>query len=628
LLECAALAGAPFHSDWLGAIEADAFARLDTLEAACRAGLLEAVAGGFTFRHDLLRRALEQSLSLERRRALHGSLADRLQSVGASPERIADHLERAGGGVAAIPHLERAADAASRVYARREALAYVERILKFELDAEQRWPLEVKRVGLLRDLTDLYAYRASLDRLERLAQVLGQPDRRAQAHLWRGVYHLWHGQPEAVVAQAQQALALPDLGDALEAEGLYLLGYARARLGQVRLGLDCLERAAECARRDAQGRPEERIGMIENALSGAYQYLGEYGRALEHNARAEGVWRQVSESLAVFSLGSRGLLELLLGRFGAARETLENVIPLALGHGHLSAASFAYRNRASLLLVQGQGRAAALDIQESLRLCRGKNLRLEAQLTGLQARRNWFEGQLGAALDALSDGSARAEKLRVAPLIAELRVTLAGFLAELGQDIAAKAELEALRQLAVELGDDGVLRPYSAIMDVILARNELRRGNPDRAAERLRATPHLENAPFVDRATHALELARAMTRSGEALGALEKLQSLQVVPPLEPLLVSVRLEAHAKIGQIPAASLERALDVFTLDCAAPTERLELTLHLAPALAGRSRELSEVLAWSRATLEALALSLESHPELRLGLLERFAPLLDR
>ena len=627
LLECAALASAPFRSDWLAGIAGDAFARLDALEVACRAGLLEAVAGGFTFRHDLLRRALKESLSPERRRALHSTLADQLEATRAAPERIADHLEQAGRGAAAIPYLERATEAAARVYARREALEYLERMLTFELDDDQRWQLEVKRVGLLRGLTDLEAYRQSLDHLERLALKQGQPDRCARAYLWRGVYHLWHGQPEVVVAQAQRALALPGLSAALEAEGLYLLGHAQSRLGQISLGLQSLKRAVEYAQQASDASAQELTGSVHNALTGAHQYLGEYEQALVHNARADAAWRQASESLAVFAPGSRGLLEILLGRFEIAHRTLDDVIARATQHDHFSAASFAYRNRALLMLTRGDGRAAANDITQSLHLCQGKNLRLEAQLGGLDAGRCWLEGQLGSALGAMQDALRRIEELRFAPLIAEMRVTLAGFLTELGASEAATAELEGLRQFAAKLGDDGVLRPYWAAMETVLARIEFSRGLPGQALERLRATPHLANASFVDRAAHALELAQAMTRCGAAVQALEDLETVQVVPPLEPRYLSVQLEAHRMIGQVPAALLERASQTLKLDCAAPTERLELAMQLMQALTMSDRDLREIRPWSRITLDALALSLESHPELRTGLLARFAPLLE-
>ncbi len=621
LLECASLAGERFSGAWLAALEPDEFARLDALEAACHAGLLEPDPSGFRFRHELLRRALDESQGPERRRAMHNALAQQLEATQAAPERIADHLERAGRDQDARPHLERAAENAERVYAYREALAYVERALESVRDEGQRWKLEMQRVSLLRQLTDLDAYRDGLDRLERLAEIINETNQRAQAYLQRGMFHLWRGQSSEAAVQARRTLELPGLSGPLEAEALYLFGHAHVRLGHVSLALDYLSRALERAQ-TAPGVTLELLGSIENGLTGAYLYLGEYERALECNARAHAAFERVGDVFALFSLSARGWIETLLGRTEAARRTLGHAIHRAHDHDHPSAASFAYRYRASLELGQGEARASERDILEGLRLCRGKNLRLEAQLEGLVARRLWFDGQISEALEASRTALDHALELRVAPLVVELRLILAGFLIELGAFGAAQAELQAAHQIADELGDRGVLRPHRATLDVLKSQIELGADQPERALERLRITPHLENAPWNEQIAHAIELARAMAFTGDAPGALERVRAFEPPPPLAPRALSVQLEAHIKLGEVPENVLERALNTLETERAAPTDRLELMVHVIHALEYLERDASAVRVLAHGTLESLASSLEHHPELRLGLLERF------
>ncbi|MEF2279147.1 AAA family ATPase [Deinococcus sp. YIM 134068] len=626
LLGGAALAGEPFESAWLAGIEADGFARLDALEEACRADLLEPVPGGFHFRHELLRRALDESLGPERRRLTHLTLAHQLQAAQAPPERVASHFERAGRGEEALPHLGRAAEAAARVYAHREALAYIDRAIGHAGDGPPRWPLEVRRVRLLRQLTDLEAYGDGLDRLERLAEAGGGSDERAQAYLQRGMYHLWRGQSAEALRQARRALGLPGLSRPLEVEALYLSGHAQVRLGQVGLGHGCLTRALERARTGGEGVPDELIGSIENGLTGVALYLGEYGRALGHNARAGAAWAGSSEALALFTPSSRGTLQIHLGQFGAARHTLGEAVTVALEHDHPSALSFAYRARALLELNEGHASAAAHDIARGLRLCRGKNLRLEAQLGGLHARRCWADGQLGEAVDSARTALDGALTLNVAPLIAELRLLRAALHAELGDAATAWAELGRVVDLGADLGDEGVLRPYRATLDTVAARLEYRAGLTESALERLRGTSCLENATFLDHWDHRLELARVLALTGDAPAALARLGEPGCPSPLEARALGARLEAHLTLGEVPEDVLGRAISDLDLDHAAPTDRLDLMITVLRALGRAGRDPSAVRAHARATLTALADGLDGHPELRAGLLRRFEAVL--
>ena len=91
-------------------------------------------ASAYDFSHDKLRDAAYATVSAARRRLLHRRVAEALEAVHASDleavsARIAGHFERADLPDRAIPHLQRAAEAAQRVYANEDAIASLERAL-------------------------------------------------------------------------------------------------------------------------------------------------------------------------------------------------------------------------------------------------------------------------------------------------------------------------------------------------------------------------------------------------------------------------------------------------------------------------------------------------------------------
>lgn len=101
----------------------------------------------------------------------------------------------------------------------------------------------------------------------------------------------------------------------------------------------------------------------------------------------------------------------------------------------------------------------------------------------------------GGAVGAVRLTPDGALTLGVVPLIAEL-----------GDAETARAELGRVRNFGADLGDEGVLRPYRA------------------ALGRLRGTPCLENATFLDHWAHRLEVARVLALTGDAPAALARPQ--------------------------------------------------------------------------------------------------------
>ncbi|WP_216320746.1 ATP-binding protein [Deinococcus aestuarii] len=626
LLAAASLIGERFESAWLAGLEADTFSRLDALEGACRAGLLETEPTGLRFRHELLRRTLDESLGPERRRALHATLAGQLAHLQAPPERVAHHLERAGRGQDALPYLEQATVNAGQVFANHEALAYTERMLEYEQGDTRRWSLERRRLWFMRSVTDAETYARHLDRLEGLAGRSGDPDRLAEVCGVRGLFYLFRGQAAELAAEAERMLALPGLPGAFRAHALYLRGHARMRLGRSAQALDDFTQALELQQTAGDAETIVSTEDMENGLTSACLACGDFERAAFHNGQVLGRLDTATGLSSIYALNWQAHLGTLEGRFGAARVTFDRVAARALERRDWSALTWVLRHRASLLLALGEPDAAREDIGSVLRLSAGQYLRLEAVLTGLSAEAWRLRGEIGEALGAVNAALGAFEHLGASgadPAVAEARLTLAGLLTECGDLPAARAELEAVRALD-ETSDGLTLRLYRAARETAAARLDLMEGQPARALDRLRATPDLDHAPYVDRAAHATELARALALNGDGEGALRQLGALDLPPPLVPRALDVGLGAHLTRGEVPADLLARARTALTLEGAAPTDRLELAATVVRALDAAGHDPAEVRALAGTLLAALARSLEGRPGKRAGLLGRFQP----
>lgn len=139
----------------------------------------------YRFAHDLARDALASSLSGERRRLIHGRLAQTLEAQQARPDRIAFHFEQAGRGTEALRWRIAAAEAAERVFAQREALAHYAAALALGPDLDRQIEIRRARIELLRTLHDLAGMDAELDALDALAAQANAPALEAESLAWR-----------------------------------------------------------------------------------------------------------------------------------------------------------------------------------------------------------------------------------------------------------------------------------------------------------------------------------------------------------------------------------------------------------------------------------------------------------
>jgi DNA-binding CsgD family transcriptional regulator/tetratricopeptide (TPR) repeat protein len=131
LLEAVAVVPAQAELPLLRAMAGDAS---DRLEECLTSGMLASVPGGVAFRHELARRAIEESLAPDQAAALHRAALDALAAPpGGVPDlaRVAHHAEAAGDAAAVLRFAPAAAERADSLGAHREAAAQYARALRF-----------------------------------------------------------------------------------------------------------------------------------------------------------------------------------------------------------------------------------------------------------------------------------------------------------------------------------------------------------------------------------------------------------------------------------------------------------------------------------------------------------------
>jgi DNA-binding CsgD family transcriptional regulator/tetratricopeptide (TPR) repeat protein len=110
----------------------------DAVDECVHRGMLVEDAGGWVFRHELARLAIEQTLSPAARVALHAAALRALQSAGAAGDgRLAHHAEGCGDQTAVLEYAPRAAIRAARLGAHREAAEHYRLALRYEQRSDE-----------------------------------------------------------------------------------------------------------------------------------------------------------------------------------------------------------------------------------------------------------------------------------------------------------------------------------------------------------------------------------------------------------------------------------------------------------------------------------------------------------
>jgi DNA-binding CsgD family transcriptional regulator/tetratricopeptide (TPR) repeat protein len=182
-----------------------------TLVEATTSGIVALQHGDLVFRHELARRAIEDSLPAVRRQSLHAAVLDQLQRRGGvSPARLAHHAAEAGD-VAAIRRLAPlAADEAKRADAHREAASHYRSLLVHAGSLDER-----ERAELLEQLSyECYLTHHEVEAIgHRQATLaiwrrLGERLREGDALRWISRLQWFAGQNLEARAAAEDAIAV------------------------------------------------------------------------------------------------------------------------------------------------------------------------------------------------------------------------------------------------------------------------------------------------------------------------------------------------------------------------------------------------------------------------------------
>jgi DNA-binding CsgD family transcriptional regulator/tetratricopeptide (TPR) repeat protein len=242
VVDAAAVIGQEFDHRLLTAVVPDAE---DAVEAALARGVLVADGSRLGFRHDLIREAIETSISPPRRAQLHARVYACLaaQPGAASSARLAHHAELAGLTTEACRHAQSASLEAERLGALSETRLQSERALRLgdELTDAERFDLLLRYSRAANFSSTRYEDAiAGARQALAIAERLGEPVAQARA-LELLAWALWSlDRMEDAKAQADRAVAVLATTDETAA-------LARARSTSIRMEATAFDPAAAIA---------------------------------------------------------------------------------------------------------------------------------------------------------------------------------------------------------------------------------------------------------------------------------------------------------------------------------------------------------------------------------------------
>lgn len=511
---------------------------LGVLAEAEQARLVEARAGGIAFRHELARRAVEQSLPELRRRLLNAEVVGALRVAGvADRARLLHHALAAGDVATLLEEGPAAAREAARAGSHRQALAHYETVMPHAALLDVRgqadllhgygWELynagrfvDAAGVGrralaLYEELGDERALGLCLVRLSRLLFMAGETDE-AEAAALRAVdllgdnayATLYLGAILALSARHVDAMAVLERADQLALEAsrpdlgalcLNYLAIARFEAGEVDRGLETMRNSIALA--TAGGHFEEIARGYTNLVEllarvGELEELERWVRDGLAFARERGFW-----SHAFNMEVHERVLQLRRGDWETAESGLRGLVDAAEGDtGFLSAYSVPWLGR--LLARRGDPSAGALLADAWARAQRARTLVGLAYAGLARVEWAWLTGDARAAREVAAVLLPRVSH----PGGAWFRGELLRYLARCGlpqQPFAgcpsayASGILGEWRSAAAQWRRAG--DPYEAALELALS------GEPDAIADGLDVLDRLGAAP-------AAELARAGLR--------------------------------------------------------------------------------------------------------------------
>jgi DNA-binding SARP family transcriptional activator/predicted ATPase len=335
---------------------------VEALEDLVAAGIVQESPGDrldearFDFRHEKIREVAYGSISLARRRLLHGRVAsvlergDRRRGAQVRPwALIADHRRLAGMTDLAAEAFRRAGDDARRLYANPEALADYEMALG--LDHPDGAALHES----IADLKTLRGDYGGAARSYEAAAALSPPARIAEIEYKLGVVQLRRGAREAADAHFLAAQAATT-DRALAARILADRGLAAHRAGDDVEARRLAEAALEMGSTTGDATVQ---ALAHNVLGILATHGGDPGLARAHLEQSLALATAAGDlGLRVAALNNLALANAIGGNRGQAIEQAESALRLCATQGDRHREAAVHNNLADLLHADGRGEEA------------------------------------------------------------------------------------------------------------------------------------------------------------------------------------------------------------------------------------------------------------------------------
>jgi DNA-binding CsgD family transcriptional regulator/tetratricopeptide (TPR) repeat protein len=451
----------------LGAVASDCLAALEELLGT---GTLTLVDDAVAFRHELVRRAIEDSLSPLRARELHGSLLTVLQAVGERPDRLArlvHHATGAGDSAALLRLAPLAAQHASRLGAHREAERHLAAALRCAAELPPR-----RRAELL----DAHSFECYLtDKMS-----IGIDSRSAACALWR------------------------ELGDPI-CEGNSLLWLSRMQWFEARAA-EARDTATRAVASLEQLSPTRELATAWSTKAALHVAAGESTVATELcNKSLQLARAQHHHDIEAYTLNDLGSACIASGD-EQGWVHLEHSLRLALDHDLPDVAARAYCNLGSLSIEERRYRDAERWLDHAIAFAAERDM--STRMYCALAWRARLRTEQGRWPDADADvarilaNSATPAMFRLATL------TVVGLLRARRGDPTAREVLDAAWHLASQSGEPGRLVPVAA------ARAELAWLAGDLPGTLAASAPVLDAIAHLRRRSYITDLALWVWRGG------------------------------------------------------------------------------------------------------------------
>jgi len=529
--------------------------------------------GGHAFRHALVREAIYADLSWSGRRAMHRTVAERLEKRAAPAAAIASHWLAAGDRERGREALLAAAEAAREAFAYRDAASLLSRALDL-------WPPATDPGGRL----------LALERLGEAAELFG--DRVVAARAWaEAAEGLEAGGQVRRLADVQRRLAT-----ALGLQGAWERALA-AHQASASAFAACGEPGEAAAERLAAAAKLRSAGSFLAAL-----------KVLETAAPEAGLAGRADLTARIAALEGNVLCRLGDTDRGLAR--VRGALDLALSNGHVGAATDAYQRLADSLEHGGDYKGARTTYLEATDFCQANDAFATADLC--LACLTWVLRQLGEWNQAVETcQQVLASRTSSQHAQAAAHGVLGAI--ELMRGRASHARPNLLSALA--LAQQIELAPMELDSGAYLARLEAMSGHPQAALERCAAI--LQRWERTDCEGHySVPIFRWMASFGAEQGWPDLVRSCtsslaQIVARSTPEALAALAQALGEAALLDgdvlaaAAHFERAL-VAGAELELPMERAETERRAAVALAaaGRRDEAVELLVSAHRTARRL------------------------